>query len=117
MFLKSNVKTCPSNLLIAPTIKIFLYLIEYLLSKNFVLKLSEPSTIISKFLIIFLKFLSVIFLLKVFTFVEGFRNYFATNDWIISTFSLQYLIVTLIIVFRLRSLKHYTNVLKEKGRS
>ena len=30
-------------MLTAPTIKIFLYLIEYLLSKNFVLKLSEPS--------------------------------------------------------------------------
>ena len=51
MFLKSNVKTCPSNLLIAPTINFFLYLIEYLLSKNFVLKLSVPSTIMSKLLL------------------------------------------------------------------
>ena len=72
MFLKSNVKTCPSNLLIAPTIKIFLYFIEYLLSKNFVLKLSDPSTTISKFLIILLKFLFVIFFLKDLIFVKGF---------------------------------------------
>jgi len=54
----------------APTIKIFLYFFEYLLSKNFVLKLSDPSTIISKFLIILLKFSSVIFFLKDLIFVK-----------------------------------------------
>ena len=43
--LKSKVKICPSILLIAPTIKIFLYFIEYLFNRNLVLKLSDPSTI------------------------------------------------------------------------
>ena len=43
--LKSKVKICPSNLLIAPTINIFLNFNEYLFNKNFVLKLSLPSTI------------------------------------------------------------------------
>ena len=52
-----------------------------------------------------------------FTFVEGFRTYFISNKWGISTFSLQILIATLILVLILRSLKHYTNVLKEQGRS
>lgn len=52
-----------------------------------------------------------------FAFVEGFRNYFTTKTWVISTFSLQFLISTLILVFILRTLKHYTNVLNEKGRS
>ena len=52
-----------------------------------------------------------------FTFIEGFRNYFTTKMWVISTFSLQFLISTIILVFILRTLKHYTNVLKEKGRS
>ncbi len=55
----------------AQTIKIFLYLIEYLLSKNFVLKLSVPSTIMSKLLIMLFKFLSVIFFLKIFIFIKG----------------------------------------------
>ena len=72
LFLKSNVKTCPSNLFIAPTTKILLYFIEYSLSNNFVLKLSDPSTTISKYLIIFLKFLSSIFILYVLTLIKGF---------------------------------------------
>ena len=48
-------------MLIAPTISIFLYFNEYSFSKNFVLKLSDPSTIISKLLITFLIFNFVIF--------------------------------------------------------
>ena len=48
----------------APTINIFLYLIENLLSMNFVLKLSDPSTIISKFLIILFKFLFGSFVIR-----------------------------------------------------
>ena len=43
--LKSKVKICPSILLIAPKIKIFLYFKEYSFNKNLVLKLSDPSTI------------------------------------------------------------------------
>ena len=52
-----------------------------------------------------------------FVFVEGFRNYFTTKLWVISTFSFQFLIGALILVFILRSLKHYTNLLREEGRS
>ena len=44
-YLKSNTKICPSNLLIAPTINFF-NLIDLSFNKNFVLKLSEASTII-----------------------------------------------------------------------
>ena len=52
-----------------------------------------------------------------FVFIEGFKNYFTTKAWVISTFSFQILISVLILVFILRTLKHYTNVLNEKGRS
>ena len=52
-----------------------------------------------------------------FVFVEGFRNYFRTKLWVISTFSFRLLIGALILVFILRSLKHYTNLLREEGRS
>jgi protein-S-isoprenylcysteine O-methyltransferase Ste14 len=52
-----------------------------------------------------------------FTFIEGFRHYFITKNWFISPFSLKFLIGTLILVLALRSLKHYTNLLDEKGRS
>ncbi len=52
-----------------------------------------------------------------FLFIEGFRNYFIAQVWIISDFSFQILIIVLILVFILRTLKHYTNVLNEKGRS
>ena len=63
---------CPSNLLIAPTINIFLYFIEYLFNKNFVLKLSDPSTIISKFFKIFLTLYSLIFFRNVFILIDLF---------------------------------------------
>lgn len=52
-----------------------------------------------------------------FLFVEGFRNYFTTKVWIISVCSFQILIGVLIVVLILRTLKHYTNLLNEKGRS
>ena len=52
-----------------------------------------------------------------FTFVELFRNYFTNKVWSISTISLQVVIATLFLVFVLRSLKHYTKVLNEDGRS
>ena len=53
-----------------------------------------------------------------FVFVEGVRNYFFYPEKdLISGFSLQFLVGTAIIVFVLRSLKHYTHLLNEKGRS
>ena len=45
--LKSNVNTWPSNLLIAPVTNFFFNFTQKSLIKNFVLKLSEPSIIIS----------------------------------------------------------------------
>jgi len=53
-----------------------------------------------------------------FVFVEGVRNYFFYPEkGLISGFSLQLLVGTAIIVLVLRSLKHYTHLLDEKGRS
>ena len=52
-----------------------------------------------------------------FTFVEGFRSYFTTDVWTISAISLQILVATTFVVLVLRSLKHYTQLLNEKGRS
>ncbi len=45
LFLKSKVKICPSNLLIAPATRNLFETLQKSLIKNFVLKLSEPSTI------------------------------------------------------------------------
>ena len=52
-----------------------------------------------------------------FCFIEVFKNFFTDKLWSISTFSLQFLIATAILVLILRSLKHYTNFLQEQGRS
>ena len=52
-----------------------------------------------------------------FVFVEGFRNFFTNDIWIISSISLQFLIGTIILVLVLRTLKHYTQLLSEEGRS
>ena len=53
-----------------------------------------------------------------FVFVEGVRNYFFYHEKdLISNFSLQFLIIILIIVLTLRSLKHYTSLLTEGDRS
>jgi hypothetical protein len=52
-----------------------------------------------------------------FIFIEGFRNYFTINEWVVSMFSVQLLLITSSITFILRSLKHYTSLLKEIGRS
>lgn len=52
-----------------------------------------------------------------FVFVEFFRNYFSTNTLCISVLSQRLLIITLVLVLVLRSLKHYTNLLHQKGRS
>ena len=52
-----------------------------------------------------------------FTFIDIVRLFFINNNISISPFILQILIVISIIVFSLRSLKHYTNILEEKDRS
>ena len=52
-----------------------------------------------------------------FTFIEVLRTYFSTKNWSISDYTLVILGVTIILVLILRSLKHYTSILLEKGRS
>ena len=52
-----------------------------------------------------------------FLFIEGFRNYFTFKVWLVSNFSFQILFFVVFLTLVLRSLKHYTNILNEKGRS
>ena len=52
-----------------------------------------------------------------FVFTEIFRNYFSNNIWSISIFSKFLLSITIVLVLFLRTLKHYTNFLNQKGRS
>ena len=52
-----------------------------------------------------------------FTFIEVLRTYFSTNNWSISDCTVIILGGTIILVLIFRSLKHYTSLLEEKGRS
>ena len=52
-----------------------------------------------------------------FVFIDDLRRYFADGSFEIETNAHYTLAVTLIIVLILRSLKHYTNILNESGRS
>jgi len=52
-----------------------------------------------------------------FTYIEVLRTFFSTNNWNISDYTVTILSGTIIIVLILRSLKHYTSLLDEKGRS
>ena len=52
-----------------------------------------------------------------FVFIEVLRTYFSTNSLSLSDCTLEVLFGTIIIVLVLRSLKHYTSLLDEKGRS
>ena len=52
-----------------------------------------------------------------FVFIELFRNYFTMKVWFVSSFTLRFLIATLILVIILRTIKHYTNLLNQKERS
>ena len=52
-----------------------------------------------------------------YSFIDLFRLSFETNNISISPIVLKILIIVSIIVFILRSLKHYTNILEEKDRS
>jgi len=63
------------------------------------------------------EYASVLAALVGFTFIEVLRTYFSTNNWSISDCTLEILVVTIVLVLILRSLKHYTSLLEEKGRS
>ena len=80
---------------------------------NFI-KSDTPFSIIS---VLRREYASVLSCVIGFVFVELFRNYFTDNMLVVSDLSLQIIIGALAIVFLLRSLKHYTNLLKESGRS
>ena len=63
------------------------------------------------------EYASVLAALVGFTFIEVLRTYFSTNNWSISDCTVEILVVTIVLVLILRSLKHYTSLLEEKGRS
>ena len=52
-----------------------------------------------------------------FVFIEVLRTYFSTKSLSLSDYTLEVLFWTIIIVLVLRSLKHYSSLLDEKGRS
>jgi len=63
------------------------------------------------------EYASVLAALVGFTFIEVLRTYFSTNIWSISDCTVEILVGTIVLVLILRSLKHYTSLLEEKGRS
>ena len=63
------------------------------------------------------EYASVLAALVGFTFIEVLRTYFSTNNWSISDCTVEMLVGTIVLVLILRSLKHYTSLLEEKGRS
>lgn len=77
-------------------------------------KASMPFSIIS---VLRREYSSVLASVVGFLFIEGFRNYFTNKVWIVSNFSFKILFFVVFLVLVLRSLKHYTNILNEKGRS
>ncbi len=52
-----------------------------------------------------------------FTFIDNLRYFFQTDGFDITRLSYKILLATFIYAFILRSLKHYTKILKEEGRS
>jgi protein-S-isoprenylcysteine O-methyltransferase Ste14 len=52
-----------------------------------------------------------------FTFIDDLRRYFETNQFEVNTTAHYTLFITVLIVLVLRSLKHYTKVFKQEGRS
>ena len=63
------------------------------------------------------EYASVLAALVGFTFIEVLRTYFSTNNWSISDCTVEILVGAIVLVLILRSLKHYTSLLEEKGRS
>ena len=52
-----------------------------------------------------------------FIYIDLLKNYFITGTFMLNEFALQILVFTLIVTFIFRTLKHYTNLLNEDGRS
>ena len=82
-----------------------------------ILNFKKSDTTFSVFTVLRREYASVLAAVVGFVFIEILRNYFSTNNWSISDVTVYVLCGTIIIVLILRSLKHYTSLLDEKGRS
>ena len=82
-----------------------------------ILNFKESDTKFSIITVLRREYASVLAAVVGFTFIEVLRTYFSTNNWSISDCTVEMLVGTIILVLILRSLKHYTSLLEEKGRS
>ena len=82
-----------------------------------ILNFKESDTKFSIITVLRREYASVLAAVVGFTFIEVLRTYFSTNNWSISDCTVEILVVTIVLVLILRSLKHYTSLLEEKGRS
>ena len=82
-----------------------------------ILNFNKSDTKFSIITVLRREYASVLAAIVGFVFIEVLRTYFRTNNWSISDYTLKLLCVTIIIVLILRTLKHYTSLLDEKGRS
>ena len=82
-----------------------------------ILNFKESDTKFSIITVLRREYASVLAAVVGFTFIEVLRTYFSTNNWSISDCTVTILGGTIVIVLILRSLKHYTSLLEEKGRS
>ena len=82
-----------------------------------ILNFKESDTKFSIITVLRREYASVLAAVVGFTFIEVLRTYFSTNTWSISDYTLEFLGGTIVLVLILRSLKHYTSLLEEKGRS
>jgi protein-S-isoprenylcysteine O-methyltransferase Ste14 len=82
-----------------------------------ILNFKESDTKFSIITVLRREYASVLAAVVGFTFIEVLRTYFSTNNWSISDCTAVMLVGTIVLVLILRSLKHYTSILVEKGRS
>ena len=82
-----------------------------------ILNFKKSDTAFSIITVLRREYSSVLAAVVGFVFIEVLRTYFSTNNWSVSDYTLELLCGTIIIVLILRSLKHYTSLLDEKGRS
>ena len=82
-----------------------------------ILNFKKSDTAFSIITVLRREYSSVLAAVVGFVFIEVLRTYFSTNKWSVSDYTLELLCGTIIIVLILRSLKHYTSLLDEKGRS
>ncbi len=81
------------------------------------LKFKKSNTPFSIISVLRREYSGVLATIIAFTYIEVLRNYFKDEVWEISSLSCQFLIFIIGLVLVLRSLKHYTKILDETGRS